>query len=147
MIVALLRPDSWNLPLFLHVLGATLLFGGAAAAAVAAIAATRAGEHAAVLSRVALLSLLAVVVPSWILMRVGAQWIVHKEYPDKTPGWVDVGFFVSEPGLVLLLVLVVLAWLSVRRGGRRAAVTGLAVLAPVYVIALGIAVWAMTAKP
>ena len=27
MMVALVRPDSWNLPLFLHVLGATVLVG------------------------------------------------------------------------------------------------------------------------
>ena len=31
-VVALIRPDSWNFPLFLHVLGAMVLFGAVAAA-------------------------------------------------------------------------------------------------------------------
>jgi len=33
MMLALIRPDSWNFPLFLHILGATLLFGTVATVA------------------------------------------------------------------------------------------------------------------
>ena len=32
-VVALIRPDSWNFPLFLHVLGAMILVGGLLAGA------------------------------------------------------------------------------------------------------------------
>ena len=38
MTIALVRPDSWNLPLFLHVLGATLTFGTTATVAILAFA-------------------------------------------------------------------------------------------------------------
>ena len=34
--LALIRPDDWNLPLFLHVLGATILVGAMASTAIAA---------------------------------------------------------------------------------------------------------------
>jgi uncharacterized membrane protein len=36
VMLASIRPDSWNLPLFLHVLGATILFGATATIAIAA---------------------------------------------------------------------------------------------------------------
>jgi hypothetical protein len=79
-------------------------------------------------------------------MRVAAQWIVGKEFPDEdaAPGWVDVGFLVSEPGAILLIVLGILAWLSVRRGRPFLAVP---LLATLYVLALGVAWFAMSAKP
>jgi hypothetical protein len=80
-------------------------------------------------------------------MRAGAAWIADKEFPDKAPGWVDVGFVVSEPGALLLIVLGVLAWAATRRqGGGRVALVA-PILATVYVVALGIAWWAMSAKP
>jgi hypothetical protein len=144
--LAIIRPDSWNLPLFLHVLGATVLFGATATLAIAGFASRGRTEHSALLARVALRTFLFGVVPSWILMRVGAQWIVGKEFPDdaKVPGWVDVGFLVSEPGAILLIVTGILAWLSVRRGRVMLAVP---LLAGIYVIALGVAWVAMSGKP
>jgi hypothetical protein len=148
VIVLYLRPGSWSLPLFLHVLGATVLFGGTLALTVLAFAAWRGRERAAMLARLAFWTLLVVVLPTWILMRAGAQWIVDKEFPgNNPPGWVDVGFVVSEPGLVLLLALGVVAWLSARRGGTGRLAAALAVLAPVYLAALAVAWFAMSAKP
>ena len=41
MVLALIRPDSWNLPLFLHVLGATLTFGATATVALLGFAGQR----------------------------------------------------------------------------------------------------------
>jgi hypothetical protein len=145
--LALVRPDSWNFPLFLHVLGATLLWGSTGTVAVVAIAARRSRVHAALLSRLAFRTVVLVVVPAWILMRVGAQLIADKEFPDKVPGWVDVGFAVSEPGLIILIALGIVAFLSSRRGGTGRLATAVAVLAPIYLVALGVAMWAMTAKP
>jgi hypothetical protein len=144
--LAAIRPDSWNLPLFLHVLGAMVLFGSTAAVAIAGFAGRGRGDNEPLLARVALRTFLFGVVPSWILMRVGAQWIVGKEFPDdaKVPGWVDVGFLVSEPGAILLIVTGILAWLSVRRGRVMLAVP---LLAGIYVIALGVAWVAMSGKP
>jgi len=145
--LALIRPDSWNFPLFLHVLGAIVLAGSIGAVTVLAVAARKRSENAALLSRVAFRTLIFVVLPSWIVMRVGAQLIADKEFPDKTPGWVDVGFVVSEPGLVLLIALGALAWVSARRGGVGRASMAVTILAPIYLAALAVAWWAMSAKP
>jgi hypothetical protein len=56
-----------------------------------ALAARKQTAHRALLSRLAFRTLIFVVVPAFIVMRVGAQLIADKEFPDKTPGWVDVG--------------------------------------------------------
>jgi hypothetical protein len=147
--LAAIRQDSWNLPLFLHVLGATVLFGSTATLAIAGFAGRRRTQHARLLSRLVLRTWLLVVVPSWILMRVTAEWILGKEFPDdaKTPGWVDVGFIVSEGGALLLLVLGILAWLSARRDGTGRVGAAVPWLAALYIVALGIAMFAMSGKP
>lgn len=43
--LAVVRPDSWNLPLFLHVLGAMVLVGTLATAAVALLASSGRTAH------------------------------------------------------------------------------------------------------
>jgi hypothetical protein len=142
-----LRPSSWSLPLFLHVLGATVLFGATLVVTVLALVAWREREHAALLSGLAFRTLLGFVLPAWILMRVGAQLIVDKEFPSNAPGWVDVGSAVSEPGLILLIAIGILAGVAARRGGTGRAAGAVAVLAPIYLMALGVAWFAMSAKP
>ena len=147
--VAAIRPDSWNLPLFLHVLGATLTFGAVGTVALLSFAARgRVPEQALLLRRWGLWTGLLGVVPAFVLMRVAAQWIADKEYPGdaKTPGWLDVGFIVTEPGALLLLVTLILAWFAARRERFRAA-AAVPWLASVYLVALGIAWFAMSAKP
>jgi hypothetical protein len=144
---AAIRPDSWNLPLFLHILGATLLFGTTATVAIAGFAARARRDHSALLARIVLRTFLLGVIPSWILMRAGAAWIGDKEFPDKTPGWVDVGFLVSEPGAILLIIVGILAWLAARKQGVGRAAVAVPVLASIYLVALGVAWFAMSAKP
>ena len=65
---------AWELPLFVHVLGAMLLVGALAAAATALVVAwrsgTRGGELA--LTRFAFWALAAAALPSWLVMRVAA---------------------------------------------------------------------------
>ena len=144
MIVGLVLP---NFRVFLHVLGAMVLFGGTAAVAVLGIATRMREDHAALLSRLAFRTLLFVVLPAFIAMRVGAQLVVDKEYPGSTPGWVAVGFVVTEPGLIVLIAIGVVAFLSARKGGTGRLATAVAVLASFYVLALGVAMWAMTTRP
>jgi len=145
--LGLIRPDSWNLPLFVHVLGAMILFGGTATVAIVGFAGRTRSAHAELLARVSLKTFLLAVIPGWIAMRVGGGWIAGKEFPKDAPGWVGVGYVVSEGGALLLIALGILAWVSVRRhGGGRAAVA-VPVLAGIYLLALGIAWWAMSAKP
>jgi len=147
--VAVIRPDAWNLPLFLHVFGAIVLFGATATVAIVGFASRSRAEHSALLARVALWTFLLGIVPGWILMRAGAQWILGKEYPDgaTTPGWVNVGFAVSEGGGILLLVVGILAWLWKRRGGTGSLGLVVPVLASVCLVAFGVAWFAMSGKP
>jgi hypothetical protein len=145
-VLAVVRPDSWNLPLFLHVFGATVLFGSAGTIAIAGFAARARAGHEQLLARVALRTFLVAVTLAWILMRVGAGWIEGKEFPDgaNEPGWVGVGFIVSEGTGVLLIVTGILAWLSVRRSRVPLAVP---LLATVCVLAYVVAWIAMSGKP
>jgi hypothetical protein len=141
--LALIRPDAWNLPLFLHVLGATVLFGTVGVVAVAGFAIRRSTDHQLLLARVAQRTYLIGVVPAFILMRVAAQWIDGKEFPNGgEPGWVGVGFLVSDAGAALLIVVGIL--LAVRRQRILLAVP---LLTGLYVIALGVAWVAMSGKP
>lgn len=142
--VALVAP---TFRVFLHVFGAIALAGGVGAVVVLAVAARSRKEQAPLLSRLAFKTLVFVVLPAFVVMRVGAQLVVNQEYPKTTPGWVSVGFVVTEPGLILLIAMGVVAFLSARRGGTGRLATALAVLAPIYLAALAIAWWAMTTRP
>jgi hypothetical protein len=141
--LALVRPDSWNLPLFLHVLGAVILVGSVAAAA---LAAGRSGESP-LLRQVAFSTLAWVVLPAWALMRFSGQWIDSKEDVAGDPAWLGIGFLVGDIGLVVLLVTAILGWWSKRRLDRRWPAQTVTVLASLYLAALLVAMWAMSAKP
>jgi hypothetical protein len=145
--LALIRPDSWNLPLFLHVLGATITFGATATVAIVAFAGRPAtSERALWLRGLAFKIGLLVLIPAWFLLRLPAAWITSKEFPDHEPGWVGVGYPVTEGGAVLIIVMLILAWFARR---RRESWTAAVVpwLATVYLLALGVAWFAMSAKP
>ena len=144
--LALVRPDSWNLPLFLHVLGAMTLVGTTATLAIAGFAARRRDGHEQLLSGTIARVFVLGALPSWILMRVGAEWIRSKEFTGGAdePGWVGVGYIVSDGTAVLLIVTGILAALSVRRGRVLLAVP---LLATVCVLAYAVAWFAMSGKP
>jgi formate hydrogenlyase subunit 3/multisubunit Na+/H+ antiporter MnhD subunit len=141
--LALVRPDSWNLPLFLHVLGAVTLVGSVAAAALAA----GRSHESPLLRRVAFWTLASVVLPAWLLMRLAGQWIDSKEDVPGDPAWLGIGFMVGDIGLVVLLVTAIVGWWSTRRVDRRWPARTVTVLASLYLAALLVAMWAMTAKP
>ena len=146
MILAAIRPDSWNLPLFLHVLGATITFGTTAAVAILAFAGRREGERALWLRGLSFKVGVFVLVPAWFLLRIPAQWIASKEFPDNEPGWVGVGYPVTEGGALLIIIMLILAWFGRRTLKSRAAAV-VPWLAGVYLVALGVAWFAMSAKP
>jgi len=144
--VALIRPDSWDFPLFLHVLGATFLFGGTAALVLLSMGGRRNPANAILSRRLAFVTLLAVVWPSYIVMRAAAQWIYDKEKLDPDfPTWIALGVTVGDGGVVVLLALTVLGWLALKR--KPALASWFGGLALIYLIGLGIAWWAMSAKP
>ncbi|HEY7018082.1 MAG TPA: hypothetical protein VH297_06400 [Gaiellaceae bacterium] len=141
--LALIRPDSWNLPLFLHVLGATVLFGTTATIAIVGFASRVRSDHAELLARVAQRTFMLGILPAYVLMRVAAQLIDDKEFPNGSePGWVGVGFIVSDAGAILLLVVGIL--LAVRRQRILLAVP---LLTGLYLLALGAAWVSMAGKP
>lgn len=148
--LATIRPGEWNLPLLVHVLGAMLLVGTTLTATIAALAGWRADNP--MLARLAFRTLLLGVIPSWILMRVGGGWIESREgFGSLSPGWLQVGVIVAEPGLLLLLIATLLSGLGLRRarsgGGGGGLTRAAGVLAAVLLVAYVVAVWAMSAKP
>jgi uncharacterized membrane protein len=143
MMLALIRPDSWNFPLFLHILGATLLFGTVATVAIAGFASRSHAGYEQLLARIAQRTFLLGIIPAYVLMRVGGQWIDSKEFTSgDEPGWVGVGFLVSDAGVILLLIVGIL--LAVR---RQRVLLAVPVLTAIYVVALGVAWVAMSGKP
>jgi protein-S-isoprenylcysteine O-methyltransferase Ste14 len=143
MMLAILRPDDWDFPLFLHVFGAIAVTGATAAAFAGAVAARRWPWLRGVIAR----TLLFVVFPAWVLMRVAGQWIDSKEDIPGDPGWLGVGFIVGDAGLVLLVVATILAALSVRRPERKWPNGTVAVITGVYLAGLLVAMFAMSGKP
>jgi hypothetical protein len=150
-VLASVRPDSWNFPLFLHVVGAMILVGGLVAGA-SSLAFAK-GE--ARLLRLGYWSLLVISLPGWILMRIGAGWIASKEHlddlPDKlVPTWLGMGYLLADTGgLVLLVALVVggIGMYRMRAGKGSGLLKVTLVLALVVLAAYVVAVWAMAGKP
>jgi hypothetical protein len=150
-VIAIVRPNDWELPLFLHVLGAMLLVGTLVVAVVALAGEWRAREarDAIALRRLAFGTLLAGALPSYVLMRVGAEWIGSEENVDELDAaWVDIGYVIADLGLVVLIATTVVAWIAVRRGGPGGPLSRIAaVLSAVLLAAYVVAVWVMTTKP
>jgi hypothetical protein len=149
--LALIRPDAWFFPLFLHIVGAMVLVGALTLSSVSLIGAWRGGSAA--LTRLAYLSLFYGALPGYIVFRIGAEWIADKEgLTDSNLTWIGIGYGVSDIGALLLLIALVVGGISVRRMNRGGdpspiaarIVTGLVSL---VLVAYLVAVWAMTTKP
>jgi hypothetical protein len=145
------RDDSWNIALFVHILGAVTLVGGILTAA-SFLGFSRGDSR---LLRFGYWSLLAVALPGWIIMRIGAEWIYSKEgwddVPDDlAPEWLGIGYIAADLGGLILLVSLILGGIGVYRlregkgGGLLKTVLVLSiVLLAIYVTAA----WAMAGKP
>jgi hypothetical protein len=148
---AIQRPDSWNFPLFVHVFGAMVLVGGLL---------TGAGTLAYARGDVRLLklgywSLLAISLPGWVIMRIGAEWIFNKEgwddLPDDAlPDWIGIGRLFADLGGLVFLVTLVVGGIGVNRlrQGRGAGLLSVTLwLSLILLAAYVVAVWAMAGKP
>ena len=146
-VLASVRPDDWNLPLFLHIAGAMTLVGGLVLALTGLLASWRGGEVASSV-RLGYRALLLAVLPGWLVMRIAAEWVLSKEgLEDAKLSWLDIGFSTAEPGLVLIIIATVLAGLAARRGDAGTGVRIAAGLVSVLVVVYLVAIWAMTTKP
>jgi len=148
----IIRPDSWNLPLLVHVGGAMALVASVSVAAVALIQGWRATDpSAASLKRFGARTLLYAAIPSYFVMRIAAEWILSREpKPVEDATWVGDGYMAADVGLLLIVVAAIVANLAVRRapdaGLGKLAKVG-AVLSLVVVALYVFAIWAMTTKP
>jgi fermentation-respiration switch protein FrsA (DUF1100 family) len=150
-VLAAIRPDSWNFPLFVHVLGAMILVGGLVTSA--SVLASARGETRFL--RLGYWSLLALALPGWVVMRIGAEWIYSKEGWDELPesaepDWLGIGYLTADAGGLILLVSLIVGGIGVYRlregkgsGLLKATLALSLLLLAVYVVA----VWAMTGKP
>jgi hypothetical protein len=150
-ILAVVRPDEWNFPLLVHVFGAMVLVGGLFTSA--GIVAT--ARRDASFLRLGYWSLLAVALPGWILMRIGAQWIYSKEgwdeLPDElVPDWLGIGYVIADAGGLILLVSLIVGGIGVyrlREGKGAGLLRATLVLSLILLAAYVVAVWAMSGKP
>lgn len=150
-VLATVRPDAWNFPLFVHVLGAMILVAGL----VTGIAALFFARGDAKLLRLGFWSLMLVSFPGWIVMRLGAQWIYSKEGWDKVPdnlapSWLGIGYLIADAGGLVLVITLIIGGIGVRRlqtGKGAGLLKATLVLSVVLLAAYVVAVWAMAGKP
>jgi hypothetical protein len=152
-VLAVVRPDSWNFPLVLHLLGAMVLVGAVTLGVLSLVFAWRGRSETWI--RLGFRALAWAGLPAWLLMYGGAIWTESKEGFDKsgvkTPSWIDIGHITAEGGLLLLLIGTLLANLALRRARRGAGGSGLerwaGGLVTVVLVGYLVAIWAMTTKP
>jgi hypothetical protein len=149
-IVAELQGPSGNFPLLLHVLGAMILVGGLLAGASSFAYARGDVKYL----RLGYWSLLAVALPGWLLMRIGAEWIASREGWNHegvpTPTWLSIGFILADAGGLILLISLIAGGIGVRRLRAGQGATLLKTTLVLSVVLLGayvVAVWAMAGKP
>ena len=153
-VVAAIRPDDWNIALFVHLFGAMVLVGAVLTALIALLTAWRSGSEE--MTRLGFRALLWAVIPSYLVMRIGAEWIADKEGLNKEGvdvAWVNIGYSVADPGLLLLIISTVLAGIGARRAARPGGGSAVtldrvaAVLLSISLLGFLVAIWAMTTKP
>jgi hypothetical protein len=150
-LLATVRPDDWNFPLLVHAAGAMVLVGGLVTGA-SALAYARGDAR---LLRLGYWSLLALCLPGWIVMRIGAQWIYSREgwddVPDDAePAWLGIGFVTAEAGGLLLAISLIVGGIGVYRmrdGKGAGLLKATLVLSLILLAAYVVAVWAMAGKP
>jgi len=137
-----MRPDA---QLFVHVLGATVLFGATGVVAVLGLAG-RTTSNPLPLARATFLTLLVLVLPAWAVTVGFGTWTESKENLPDGLAWVDIGVRVTDIGLILLLVTTGIAFRWQRRPGAAWAGTAVGALATLYLVALAVAWWVMSTK-
>jgi hypothetical protein len=143
------RPTNWNVPLFVHVLGAMILVGGLLTGA--SFLAFSRGDVRSL--RLGYWTLLAVALPGYVVMRIGAQWIYSREGWDKLdddPAWIGIGYVVADVGALFVLIALILGGIGVRRLGHgrgQGLLKAAMVIAWIVLAAALVAVWAMAGKP
>jgi hypothetical protein len=149
-----IRPDDWDLPLFVHVLGAFALVGALVTAASFLFYARRGGSLAFV--RLGFRTLLIAALPAFIVNRIAAQWIASEEgLDDADVAWIEIGYISTDVGLLVLLGATVAAGVAVRRAGAAEVGTAnagrgatiAAWLVTILIAVYAVVIWLMATKP
>jgi hypothetical protein len=123
-------------PLFLHVFGAMVLYG----VVITAIITSLAGRPRAAFTTLLL------AIPAWIVAWGGAIWIESKEDLPGDPAWLGIGHITLEGSLILCIlpsIFFAYRWNKKDRPVAGRIVTGLASLS---LVALTVAMLAMSGK-
>ena len=149
-VLAIIRPDSWNWALLVHVGGAMILVGALLTAGTASMMMRR--DATGTLAAFSYRMLLWVALPGLIVMRAGAAWIYDKEgySGDNDPTWLGIGFLTADLGALLLIISLVLGGIGLRRfrrGGGDGLLRTAGIIALILLAAYVITVWAMAGKP
>ena len=151
-VLATVRADDQNLPLFVHVLGATILVAGLLTSS--AVLALARGDGRSL--RLGYFTLLAISLPGWIVMRIGAQWIYSEQGWDDLPEgideptWLVIGYATADLGGLILLVSLVVGGVGLyrlRAGKGGGLLKATMILSLVLLAAYVVAAWAMSGKP
>lgn len=146
-LLAAIRPDSWNFPLFLHVFGAMVMVGAVTAAVVAQLTSPGFAEPDR-LRRFSFRTMLFVAIPAWVVTTVGSEWIRSKEFGDsgEDPTWIGIGYAALDGGGLLLLIATICAGIASRKSKSGLAKAS-AIVGAIALAAWIVAIWAMGAKP
>jgi len=145
------RPDSADFWLLLHILGGMTSVGALTLSLASLAGAWRGGSAA--LTRLGFRALLWGAIPAYLVLRVSSQVLLDKEgLEDAELTWIDIGFMVTDPGLLILIAATVLGGLAARRaaepgGGPAIGARIATALVAILLVAYLVAVWAMTTKP
>ncbi len=151
-LLATVRPDEQTIRLLVHAFGAMVLVGGLLTAA--SLLAYARGEVRWL--RYGYWTLLAVALPGWILMRIGAELIYTEQGWDdlpedvEEPAWLGIGWLTADLGGLILFVSLIVGGIGVYRlrdGKGAGLLKGTLVLALILLAAYVVTVWAMSGKP
>jgi hypothetical protein len=144
------RPDFISVPLFIHILGAMVLVGGLLVAATSVLIAR--GD--ARLLRLGYMGLLALALPGYVVMRIGAEWTYAKEHlgdlPGGDPTWIGIGYITADIGGLLLLISLIAGYFGLRKlrgGGGTGLLRGTLYVSVLLLAAYVVTIWAMAGKP
>jgi hypothetical protein len=137
------RPEA---QFFLHIVGATALFGSLIALAAIGLAGRRASTAQGAFAGASLVTTLAFGVPAWALMFVFGSWTKSKEHVPDSVAWVSQPAAIAVAGIFVLVAAagVSYSWKRRPESAWQPLVLGIAALG--YTVALGFAWWMMTAK-
>jgi hypothetical protein len=147
--LGLIRPDDENLPLLVHILGASILVGGLLTGA--SLLGFARGSVS--MLRLGYWTMLAVALPGLVLMRIGAEWIYRTSVWDDLedePTWIMIGGVTADVGGALFLVSLAVGGFGIyrlREGKGEGLLKATMVIGLILLAAYVVAVWAMAGKP